>query len=138
MKHLNKTAKKVFLLLVDNLKKNGDAKKIDHSDGTFMAVHVELIHHNKHGRHFSIAHYYEQCGDLMRDPEMTFLFSATDNEIYPLTFRQDGCPQVDQAAAAANDNESIRFNPKVQADITGFANMWLKNIKEQQSLEESG
>ena len=138
MKNLNQKATKVFMLLVDGLKEPGDAKKIDNTNGAFMTVHVELIHQNEHGRHYSIAHYYEQNGDLMRDPDVVFLLSAIDNQVYPLTFRQDGCPQVDQVAATANDSESICFNHKVQADITDFANMWMKNICEQQGLKGDG
>jgi len=136
MKSLNPKATKVFLRLIDGLQKPGDAKKIDNANGAFMAVHVELIHQNKHGRHFSIAHYYEQQGDLMRDPDMVFLLSASDSQIYPLTFRQDGFPPVDQVAAEAADGESIRFNRKIQADLVSFANLWMKNIREQQGFEE--
>ena len=78
MKNLNQKATKVFMLLVDGLKEPGDAKKIDNTNGAFMTVHVELIHQNEHGRHYSIAHYYEQNGDLMRDPDVVFLLSAID------------------------------------------------------------
>ena len=42
-----------------------------------------------HGRWpiFSLAHYYEQNGDLVCDPDVTFLVA---DQVHPLTFEQDG------------------------------------------------
>jgi hypothetical protein len=37
---------------------------------------------------FSLAHYYEQNGDLMRDPEMLFI-QAEDGGYYPAEIWQD-------------------------------------------------
>lgn len=130
MKSLSKTATQVFLSLIEGLHSPGDSRKIDNTDGTFMAVHVELIHQNQHGRHFSIAHYYEQNGDLMCDPDMTFLVTS-DTQVFPMTFRQDGYFQINQVAVFFPD-ESLRYYPKMQADITRFANTWMKNIRNQQ------
>lgn len=134
MKHLTQSAAQVFRILVEGLKNPGDARKIDNADGAFMAVHVDFIHANEHGQHFAIAHHYLQQGDVMNDPEMVFLLTTADNQVYPLTFRQDGGLPIDQVAATADDGESIRFNQKLQSDLTSFANMWMKNIKEQQGL----
>jgi len=50
-----------------------DHKKIDNAEGTIMALHVECIGKCNLGSIFSLAHYYEQHGDLMRDPEMLFI-----------------------------------------------------------------
>lgn len=134
MKSLNQQATRIFMRLIEGLTSPGNGKKVDNTNGAFMPVHMELIHQNGHGQHYSIAHYYEQQGDLMRDPEMIFLLSASDNQIYPLSLQQDGLPPV-QIAAEAPDDENIRFNHKLQVDITNFANIWMKNICEQQGLE---
>ena len=133
MKFLNKAAENVFLSLIEGLKQPGNAKKVDNTNGTFMPVHVEMIYENEHGKHFSIAHYYEQNGDLMKDPEMTFLNSLKGG-VFPMTFEQDGGIPICQVAVKAEDGKNICFSPKMQKDITRFANMWMKNIKDQQRL----
>jgi len=133
MQYLNKSAEKVFHTLLGGLKKSGDAKKIDNTDGLFMPVHVEIIDHSKYGNHVSIAHYYEQNGDLMKDPEMTFLDSLKGN-VFPMTFEQDGGMPICQVAMEIDENDVIRRNDKLLESLADFANMWVKNIKDQQRL----
>ena len=74
----------------------------------------------------------------MNDPEMIFLVSSVDDNVYPMTFRQDGGIPVDQVAMEAPDGEPIRIRTKDQKDMAVFANQWMKNIKDQQGLEEGG
>ena len=52
----------------------GAHKKIDNSPW-FMAVHIENLGSCELGRMFSVAHYYEQNGDLMKDPDIVFIKS---------------------------------------------------------------
>ena len=41
-----------------------------------MALHVEYLHEvPPYGPLYSVAHYYEHNGDMMRDPDMEFLKS---------------------------------------------------------------
>lgn len=135
MECLNRNATAVFHRLIEGLAEIGNAKKIDNTGGVFMPVSVEFIHENEHGKQYSITHYYELNRDLMSDPDMTFLVSAVDSRVYPLTFRQDGYPPAEHIAAMAMDGESILQRPKQQQDITRFANMWMQNIQAQQRLE---
>ena len=135
MECLNRNATAVFHRLIEGLTEIGNAKKIDNTNGVFMPVSVEFIHENEHGKQYSITHYYELNHDLMADPDMTFLVSAVDSRVYPLTFRQDGYPQAEHIAAMAMDGESILCRPKQQQDITRFANTWMQNIHAQQRLE---
>ena len=44
--------------------------KIDNSDGTYMPIHIEIIDRTENYTHISLAHYGQQNGDAMRDPEM--------------------------------------------------------------------
>jgi hypothetical protein len=53
-----------------------------------MPVCVERVEDTSHGPVFSIAHYYEQEGDIVPDPDVTLL-RAADGEFYPLSY-QDG------------------------------------------------
>jgi hypothetical protein len=133
MLYLNKSSEKLFRILVEELKEPGDAKKIDNTNGVFMSVHVEIIDQNTYGNLVSIAHYYEQNGDLMKDPEMTFLDTLKGN-VFPMTFEQDGGRPIHQVAMEIDDNGTIRRNERLQKSLVNFANMWMKNIKDQQSL----
>jgi len=117
-------------LLTQGLVNPGDHRKIDDGGPGIMAVHVEHLGITKAGPIFSIAHYYRQTGDAMRDPDMTFV-RGFDNRYYPCSFRQDGGYPVYQVSWHVRDE---RCNLAMQADHVRFANTWMKNIKEQQSL----
>lgn len=135
MRFLNPNSTAVFNRLIDGLTELGQSKRIDNTNGVFMPVSVEFIYENEHGKQFSITHYYVLNGDLMADPDMTFLVSSVDSHVYPLSFRQDGFPPVEHIASMAIDGERLIQREKQQHDITAFANMWMQNIKAQQGLE---
>lgn len=134
MKATNKTAKKVMDLLTAELHTDtNDHKKIDHTKGVFMAVHVEFIGSCSLGVIYSVSHYYKQNGDLMRDPDMEFIKGA-DGEYYPISFWQDSPLKRDEPLDWGEDGEVVRYDAKRQAALVTFANLWMKNIKEQQGL----
>jgi hypothetical protein len=138
MKHLTGEAQKVMEFLVEGLEYGGKRKKIDNSNGTFMPVHVEFINRFNDGivgDVFSVAHYYEQNGDMMRDPDVEFL--RNNGKFYPIYFRQDGAGGKDQEVLVFDiDTGHVNgYRKKLQADITRFCNtLWMPNIKEQQRL----
>jgi hypothetical protein len=100
----------------------GSYKKIDNAEDVFMALHVECIGKCNLGHIFSLAHYYEQHGDLMRDPEMLFI-QAEDGGYYPVEIWQD-----------AVNSHSVGVLIE-DGKATMFAEVWLKNIWEQQGIE---
>ena len=75
----------------------------------------------------AIAHFYEQNGDLMYDPEMTFRLDTEKGVLEPLTFRQDGGFPIYQQVYP----EPGKWIPKLRNDLNAFAEQWLKNIEEQ-------
>lgn len=87
MIHVNKQAKSVLDKLTQGLDEPGANKVIDNAPGAFMAVHVEHTGDCHLGPMFSVAHYYEQNGDLMKDPDMVFI--CAQGEYYPIEFQQD-------------------------------------------------
>ena len=109
-----------------------DHKKIDNTEGAFMPVHVECGNQCNLGVIYSVAHYYEQNGDLMRDPDMEFI-KGSDGEYYPISFWQDA-PPIRKEVVVWKDGEIIGWMGKEQAELVTFANTWMKNIKEQQGL----
>jgi hypothetical protein len=133
MKKLNKQSEMVLRQLIKDLKEPGDGTKIDNTDETFMPVHVDFVWENQHGRIYAIGHHYIQNGDVMMDPEMTFL--VNDTGVFPMSFQQDGSIPLYQEAVFENDDEQLAYKPKLQASLNSFANDWMKNIKEQQNLK---
>jgi hypothetical protein len=125
MKAINQQAKKVMDTLTGCI---NDHKIVDNAKGAFMAVHVEWVGRCNLGQIFSVAHYYEQNGDLMRDPDMEFI-KGGDGEYYPISFWQDA-PLIRDEVAVWKDGEITGYNEKRQARLAEFANVWMRNIKE--------
>lgn len=71
---------------------------------------------------YSIAHYYTQNGDLMRDPEITFLLDAADRSVYLLSYTQDNMGIYYET--------SDRTEEQIE-DLRQFFDQWLTNIKNQ-------
>jgi len=81
----------------------------------------------------SVAHYGEQNGDAMRDPEITFLVghSATGSEWSPLTFLNDyvGVYQV-ACEADANGLQRVK-DARLVRELQEFATQWDLNLVHQ-------
>ena len=139
MRYLNKSATKTMNKLV-SLLEDGHCK-IDNTKGAFMPVHVEEINYIKgfaghkkvSGPVYSVAHYYEQNGDLCCDPDMT-LFKFNGYYV-PMTFEMQGSAlaRYDKAIFQEESGE-WKICRILQTDITTFCNTWMRNIKEQQKL----
>lgn len=71
---------------------------------------------------YSIAHYYVQEGDLMRDPEITFVLEDADRSVYLLSFTQDN-----MGIYYTTDE---RTEEQIE-DLRQFFEQWLTNIKNQ-------
>jgi len=132
MKAISKAAKKVLDALTENMDTLGDSRKIDNTNETFMPVHVDFLNTCDLGNVFSVTHYYEQNGDLMRDPEMQFI-KGIDGEYYPISFWQDSPPMRNEVVFW-KDGEITGWMGNEQAALVTFANTWMRNIKEQQGL----
>ena len=132
MKAINIRAKKVMDKLTENIDGANDHKVIDNAKGTFMPVHVEYVGKCDLGEVFSLTHYYEQNGDLMRDPDMEFI-KGGDGEYYPISFWQDAPLKRDEAVEW-KDSKVSGIRPKLQAKLVTFANTWMKNVVIQQKL----
>jgi hypothetical protein len=93
-------------------------------------VSVEKVD-NVGGGIFSVAHYYEQNGDLVPDPEMTF-WRDERGCWYPLYFRNSIVET--QAVTKFYDGRPAQYRPRAQADLASFGNTWMRNIADQQGL----
>ena len=101
----------------------------------FMRLVVEVIGgpYENGGYEVSVAHYGEQNGDAMRDPEITFLVVPAEQGTTwtPLTFENSymGCYQV--VATVTPDGRLKVRNAALQRDLRDFANQWDRNLVEQ-------
>ena len=133
LKPLNKTGRAVMDKLIEGITQGG-SKKIGNTGGVFMSVSIEKIRNIPWGPVYSVTHYYEQNGDLMRDPGMTFVQGAS-GKFYPLSFQQDNIGLYQEVIVETDDNGKVlKYQPKLSAQLAGFANTWMRNIKEQQHL----
>jgi hypothetical protein len=135
MKPVNAYAQKVLEQLTADLADPStdgvSSRRIDNSNGTYMSVSVERI-----GAHtYSVAHYYVQNGDMMRDPEMVFV-KGGDGRFYPIYFRQDGIG-VERESAGLDEHGAVKWTrPVWQKDQAVFAGTWMRNIVSQQGLRQ--
>ena len=83
---------------------------------------------------FSLAHYGEQNGDLMRDPDVVF-WRGSDERYYPVSFRNDytgtDVTCVEFEAAADGTRRPVRLAVQRQRDLASFCSTWYRNIREQ-------
>lgn len=128
MKTLNERATEILKALLAL-----QTSKIDNSDRAYMPVHIEIIDRSETCKHISLAHYGEQNGDMMRDPEMLFALHKETQQFIPYYYRNDymGMEQY----SVRWTEESVLLNRRLQADHTSFANQWLRNIAAQQGIK---
>ncbi len=79
------------------------------------------------GRRISVAHYYEQNGDPVPDPEVEM--------------RDDGWPiELSQAymhtrVTFVDEDGTVKFYPRAKKEVMGFLDVWARNIREQDYAE---
>jgi len=75
------------------------------------------------------AHYGEQNGDLMRDPEMVFEAeeSAEEMNLVPYYWRNDYAG-IEQYSAFTKDGRTL-LNATLRREHTSFAGMWDANLR---------
>jgi len=142
---IGKQAKALFATLLNEIGEKQHVR-IDKSNGTFYPVTLERISEIRReatGKRFllSVAHYYKQEGDLMRDPEIVFLVidgrknpgDFDDLLVYPVEYTQDNLGMY-QRLIELEDMKPRRFVPNQQASAASFCTMWFKNIRYQQEL----
>ena len=140
MKALNKKAEAIFRACMAEMSAEGSAK-IDRAGAGIMALCVERVGWArfavaKETQHplISFAHYYEQNGDMMRDPDVVMMDMGAGN-LYPFSFRQDGGLPMDNDYLVYNDaGEITAYRTRAQADLASFCNGWALNIREQQHI----
>lgn len=145
MKILNKKAAAIFQTLIKDLNEENRHLKINNAPDAFMPLSVELLESDLiinevlNVKIYSLAHYFEQHGDLVPDPDMTFavivhtVLSPELVHIAPMTYQDS----LSYNEGMFFDAGRLMIRKSVQADMTRFANTWLNNIYHQQLIERS-
>jgi hypothetical protein len=135
MKYLNNQATEVFNKLIALAKDNEGHVKIKNND-VFKPVSVEHLYTHDFGafkaESYSIAHYDIQNGDLMADPEITFIFIPDLNRVYPSSFTNHYVGIYKESLF--EENGKWKIWEKEQTDEAIFCNTWMMNIKQQQQI----
>lgn len=130
LRPVSQSARTVLELLIEGLDVPGASRKIDNASGAYMAVCVERVEETAHGPIYSVAHYYEQNGDLVPDPDVTILRTA-DGDFYPLSYQD--C-RVYRLSVEFEADGAVCADRDRQADLAHFVGGWTRNIKQQQKL----
>lgn len=104
-------------------------KKLEPESSGIMALHIEWVGECNYGEMYSVAQYYEQNGDLMRDPDVVFI-KGKDLNYYPISYRQDGLG-VDQETVVFKDGVVKWVHYSAQKQLVIFVNQWMRNLADQ-------
>lgn len=100
----------------------------------FMPLSVEEIGIDGEGhRLVSLCHYGEQNGDLMRDPDIVFMFQdAPYGPIAePVSFRNDYVGLDQEVYRYDESGRRTHLNTKLNVQLREFARIWFANLNEQ-------
>jgi hypothetical protein len=104
-----------------------------YSDG-FMPLSIEFLGRDSfHDNRvlISLCHYYEQNGDLMRDPDI--VISVSTNPAWPvaeaMSYQQDGLGVYQEVYITKGDKKLV--SPKLKKELNKFLLQWLRNLKNQ-------
>jgi hypothetical protein len=156
MNKVSKTAARVLDQLITMAKATGENYlKVDANgpDSGIMPVTVELVNGFIPGWElWSIAHYYVQNGDMMRDPEIVYMIPKGPDGLrcemaFPQELTQDGLAgfagdsflgpisaamSYQRLVELDSLGKPVKWMPKAQKSAATFTTMWMRNIKAQQ------
>lgn len=84
-------------------------------------------------RCLSVAHYGEQNGDLMRDPDMVFLFHNVSDgaAAEPVSYRNDYLGISQEIYRYDKTGRRIHVVPTLKQELKEFARAWLATLRDQ-------
>lgn len=100
---------------------------------SFMPLVIELVTENGPRGYpvISVAHYYQQNGDMMRDPEIEF--EILQEGYSPISYLQD--PYRADQIVWKNEEGKVLVNVRKMVEVTSFARIWNRNLIEQGFLK---
>lgn len=86
----------------------------------FMPLTIE-----KHGEQIVVAHYFEQNGDLVPDPDMEFVDLGADDWL-PVAIQHSTGHYCRSAEKAASGNWLI--SKRAMSELRSFVRLWARNL----------
>jgi hypothetical protein len=124
---VSRTAAAVLDALTEGLDVGG-SRKVDRGTA-FVPVCVEYLEQRSIGPLFSIAHYFEENGDLVPDPDVVFVRAAAGWA--PISFQNLLAYRV---ALTFHEDGMVEVDAHEQRDLVHFCEQWMRNIAVQQGL----
>lgn len=100
----------------------------------YMPLSVEEIGTSEEGhRLVSLCHYGEQNGDLMRDPDMVFLFHNSPDGLAaePISFRNDYLGLLQEVYRYNGAGRRTHVFPTLKQELKTFATTWFATLRDQ-------
>jgi hypothetical protein len=100
----------------------------------YLPLSVEEIGFSEDGhRLVSLCHYGEQNGDLMRDPDIVFLFHHLPHGAMaePVSFRNDYLGIVQDVYRYDEAGRRTHVLPALKQDLQEFARAWFATLRDQ-------
>ena len=101
----------------------------------YMPLSVEEIGSSGDGyRLLSLCHYGEQNGDLMRDPDIVFLFHNVPDGMAaePVSFRNDYLGLSQEVYRYDETGRRTHVLSSLKQELKEFAESWFANLKDQE------
>lgn len=120
------TRKELYTLMTQilgPLERLPDAAKME--AGGFMALHLDVLNRAPHETLISLAHYYEQNGDLVPDPDMTFVIRHATHPELAATVEARSFQNLMHFEEVERDDGSVTAQT---ARLDAFALTWMRNL----------
>ncbi len=101
---------------------------------SYLPLSVEEIGSSEDGqRMVSLCHYGEQNGDIMRDPDMVFLFHNVSDgaAAEPVSYRNDYLGISQEIYRYDKTGRRIHVVPTLKQELKEFARAWLATLRDQ-------
>lgn len=92
----------------------------------FMPLTFDLIHRAGNLAQYAMAHWYEQSGDMIQDPEMIIEFKGETVEALSIQHS----PPFNRVIAVYSEDRT-HYSPVQKREQNEFLKLWLRNIKAQ-------
>ncbi|KON48499.1 DUF6908 domain-containing protein [Mariprofundus ferrooxydans] len=102
----------------------GGHRKIENEP--YMPLSMDILADTEYGRIISIAHNYDQNGDLMADPDMQLLVSFKKKAVQAMTFQNDGLGIYQECLFF--DNGKLMVQMSLLKSLNKFLDIWTKNL----------
>ena len=136
---ISKSAAKIMADIIKDMSELGSHQEINNSD-VFTPLTVECVDEIDQGRFkgkvYSFAHCSIQNGDVMYDPEITYLKVDCDEEdlFIPLTFTNHYVGAFQEVFKFTTAGALDSYRGRTLTELKSFTTNWFKQIKDQQQL----